>query len=88
MFKWAKRVSSLLLYLSLNPFCFLTPFTHYQIHVTKEEGTASVDKPFLFSVSFQKFVSGAVLNIAEVISLLSDHDTVKVKKEEKEVTDH
>ena len=57
-------------HLSSHPPLFL------QIHVTREEGTASVERPFLFSVPFQKFVSGAVLNIAEVISLLADNDTV------------
>jgi len=34
-------------------------------------------KPFLLSVAFQKWCSGAVQNCAEIIALLADNDTVK-----------
>jgi hypothetical protein len=45
--------------------------------ITEEESTASVEKPFLLSVAFQKWCSGAVQNCAEIIALLADNDTVK-----------
>ena len=50
------------------------------MYCSKEEATASVERPFLLSVPFQKFVSGAVQNVAEVLALLADNDTVKTAK--------
>jgi len=42
-----------------------------------EESTASVERPYLLSVTFQKFLSSAVQNVAELLALLADNDTVR-----------